>query len=477
MAYKTGNRYQMSMLPISIEEYVGKNDPVRAYDSFVEVLDFDKLGIRITEKKEGSPEYNPKAMLKLLIYGYSYGWRSSRKLERATHHDLSFIWLMGGLKPDHKTISRFRKNNKEAIIKVMKQCARICIEIDLIEGNTLFLDGTKMRGNASINQTRSKEYLKKELENIDKTIEKILNECEKTDESEKSSLVEMPKQLNEEKTLKTTIEKLIKTMEDKGKETINLTDEECAIMKGRQGTHAGSNAQIVVDEKHGLIVSVDVVTDNNDLNQFSKQVDKANEVLGKNCKTACSDAGYSNVKDLEKTVEKSIEVIVPNQKQAAHKSKEEPFSKEQFIFDEEKNIYMCPEEKELKKIGHDKTNKEYKYQISNRSDCLNCKNYGICTTDKNGRSIKRSEFEKTKEDLAKLYLTEKGQAVYKKRKTKVELPFGHIKRNLNGGYFLLRGLDGANAEMSINCTCFNVVRMITILGGVRPFINKLIGIR
>ena len=94
MAYRNGNREQMMLLPPSIEKYVGQGDPVLAGDAFVEILDFNKLGIVIDSRKVGNSEYNPKAMLKLLLYGYSYGFRSSRKLERATYHNLSFIWLI-----------------------------------------------------------------------------------------------------------------------------------------------------------------------------------------------------------------------------------------------------------------------------------------------------------------------------------------------------------------------------------------------
>ena len=92
MAYRKGNRYQMAMLPQSIEEFVDQNDPVRAYDAFVEALDFNKLGIVIEPNKVGNPEYSPKAKLKLLVYGISYGIRSSRKLERATYHNMSFVY-------------------------------------------------------------------------------------------------------------------------------------------------------------------------------------------------------------------------------------------------------------------------------------------------------------------------------------------------------------------------------------------------
>ena len=119
MAYRYGDRCQMTLLPKSIEQYIPEDDPVRAYDAFVEALDFKELGIRIEPNNVGNSQYDPKAMLKLYVYGYSYGVKSSRKLERASHHNLSFIWLMGGLKPDHKTIAELRQKNKKAISAMM----------------------------------------------------------------------------------------------------------------------------------------------------------------------------------------------------------------------------------------------------------------------------------------------------------------------------------------------------------------------
>lgn len=157
MAYRYGNRYQMALIPRSIESYVGEEDPVRVYDAFIDVLNLDTLGIEINPKKVGNTEYGPKAMLKLLVYGYSYGWRSLRKLERAVHHNLSFIWLLGGLKPDHKTIAEFRRKNKKTLKKVLRQSVRMCIELDLIGGNVLFVDGTEIRANASRDKNYTKE--------------------------------------------------------------------------------------------------------------------------------------------------------------------------------------------------------------------------------------------------------------------------------------------------------------------------------
>jgi len=207
MAYRYGNRYQIQLLPQRIEEYIASDDPVRAYDAFVEALDLRELGITLDPHQVGNSEYHPQAMLKLLVYGYSYGIRSSRKLERATHHNLSFIWLTSGLKPDHKTIAEYRRRNKEALANVLKQCARICIQLNLIEGNTLFLDGSKIRANASIKNTWTREKAQKALKHIDKRISDILTQCDSVDEAEEGtgSLVTMDSELKDQKILKSKV--------------------------------------------------------------------------------------------------------------------------------------------------------------------------------------------------------------------------------------------------------------------------------
>ena len=116
MAYKIGDRMQPIFLPPTIDDYVGADDPVRVYDAFVDALDFESLGI-VLEPQPGADEYYPKDLLKLIIYAYSYGIRSSRKIERACYHNLSFQWLIGGQKPDYRTIARFRNEYKEQIKK------------------------------------------------------------------------------------------------------------------------------------------------------------------------------------------------------------------------------------------------------------------------------------------------------------------------------------------------------------------------
>ena len=474
MSYRNANREQMGLFPQSVEEYVKPDDPVRAYDAIVESLDFSELGIELDLDKVGCPQYDPKAMLKLLVYGYSYGIRSSRKLERATYHNVSFIWLMGGLKPDHKTIAEFRRKNKKALKKVLKQCARLCIELDLIAGNTLFADGSKLRANASIKNTWDKKRCERYLRKIDKHIDAILSECDEIDEREEGqpSLVEMEEELKDKKKLKSKVEKILKDLEEKEEKSINTTDSECTRIKSVQGSHAGYNTQVVVDEKHGLIVNSDVVSENNDLSQFANQIDQANDTLGKKCETACADSGYADTDELEKIDKEEIKVIVPSQRQAS-KKEPKPFNKANFLYDSKRDCYICPEGHVLRYTHIDKRKRHKSYVISDKSLCLKCRYFGECTKSKYGRKVIRLHNEEMRENLEAQYEEPESQKIYKLRMQKVELPFGHIKRNLKVNAFLLRGLDGVKAEMSLLASCFNISRMITILG-VSGLIQQLV---
>src|SRR5213593_2655496 len=458
MAYRYGNREQFGLFPQSIEDYVGKEDPVRAYDAFVERLDFSQLGIDIDEHQIGNSEYDPRAMLKLLVYGYSYGIKESRKLERATHHNLSFVWLMGGLKPDHKTIAEFRRNNKEALKKVLKQCVRMCIKLEMIAGNVLCVDGTKILANAGRGKTHDRGYYEKLLGELDGRVEKLLEECERADEEQEGmgSSVTMDKELGESE-----------------RERVNLTDPDCALMSSVQGSHASYNVQGVVDEKYGLIVHAEAVSETSDINQFAEQIDKANQTLSKPCEVAVADAGYADTEELKKIDEQGIEVVVPSQRQALHEE-EGPFSKSHFRYDQEQDCYFCPEGQKLSYVVSDKNNGKRHYQITSPELGHSFVHYGECTSAKNGRKIVRLALEEFKEKFEAQY--EASQQIYARRKERAELPFGHIKRNLKTVGFLLRGGSGVNAETSVLATCVNLARMITIVG-MSGLMEKLTALR
>ncbi len=383
------------------------------------------------------------------------------------------MWLLGGLKPDHKTIARFRKDNREMLKNVMKQSAKMCMKLGLIEGNTLFVDGSKIRANASINNTWTMERCEKRIKKIEENIEAIIKESEKIDEEESGaeSLVKMKEKLRGKEKLKAKIKEVMEEIRNEGKKSINTTDKECVKVKGRQGTHAGYNGQIVVDERHGLIVHSDVVNESNDRKQFGSQIEEAAKTVENKCKNACGDAGYASIEEMKKIHDKDINVIVPSQEQVEKKDIG-PFGKDKFQYDSEKDTYTCPEGQILTWHSFDKKKNLEVYRSTEEKACIECKNFGVCTRSPKGRMIKRLKNEELKILLEEKYKTKESQDIFKLRKEKAELPFGHIKRNLGVSGFLLRGLEGARAEMALFTSCFNMARMISIVG-VRELIAQL----
>ncbi len=423
MAYRYGDRQQCGLFPQSIEDYVGKEDAVRVYDAFVESLDFKELGIELDEGQVGNSEYDPKAMLKLLVYGYSYGVKGSRRLERECYHNLSFMWLMGGLKPDHKTIAEYRRRRKGALKQVLKQCVQLCIKLDLIAGNMLFVDGTKIRANAGRGKNHGREWYDKRLKELDARVEKLIDESERVDAEQAGlgSSVAMGKELAQAQRLQNKIKQASKTLEESGREKINLTDPDCAVMHSVQGSHASYNVQSVVDDQHGLIVHAEAVNQTSDVNQFAEQIDKGNQTLSKPCEVAVADAGYADTSELKKIDEQGIQVVVPSRRQALHDKEEKPFSKSQFRYDKEKDCYNCPQQNPLAYESSDAKSGRRYYRIAKPGLCQSCVHFGACTTNKQGRRIMRLELEDLKEKLEAQYEASKGSMIAEKRGPSIPL--------------------------------------------------------
>jgi len=255
---------------------------------------------------------------------------------------------------------------------------------------------------------------------------------------------------------------------------VNQTDPDCRMMHVDRGGQASYNVQSVVDDKHGLIVHSEAVSDPNDAKQFARQIGQATEVLEAPCKVACADAGYTEVATLEEIDEKGIKVIVPSQRQALH-GEESAFSKSHFTYDQEEDCYICPEGHRLRYSHSNKENGKRQYRMEDKKNCQNCRHYGKCTEAERGRNIIRLRNEEVKLKLEAQYEEEESQKIYARRQARVEHPFGHIKRNLKTEAFLLRGLDGVQAETSLLATCFNIARMITLLG-IGPMKEKLAGL-
>jgi transposase len=466
MPYITGARDQVQLFPASLDEYVGSEDPVRVYDAFVEQLDFAQLGIELDDGKVGHPEFDPRAMVKLLVYGYSYGIRSSRKLERATYHNVSFIWLTGGLKPDHKTIARFRRKHAAALKNILRQCAQVCLKLGLIEGNTLFLDGTKVRANASMKHTWTADRCQKTLKEIDQRIDKILKQCDAADQREEkqNSLVKVREELKDQEQLKSKIDDVLQRLQEQAGTSLNTTDPQSARMRNGGQIETGYNCQAVVDDRHGLIVHSEVFSQSNDGGLFSGQIQSAQETLGKGCQKACADAGYSSGEDLKKILDQGVDVVVPIVRHSDFR--------DHFTYDAMADSYRCEQGHELKYIGDHKDHKTRIYEIPDPLTCRRCPGFGTCTQARRGRRVERPFGEAAREQLEARWSQPDARGPMRRRKMRAEHPFGHIKHNIGMRAFLLRGLEGARAELAMATTAFNLTRMSKLIG-IRTLIERL----
>ena len=153
------DRFQTTLLPETLDDYVGEENPVRAVDVFVTELDLVDLGFERAEPAQtGRPAYHPADLLKLYIYGYLNRIPSSRRLEREAQRNVEVMWLTGRLAPDHKTIADFRKDNGLALRKVCGRFVELCREMGLLKTTSVAIDGSKFKAvnNRDKNFTRAK---------------------------------------------------------------------------------------------------------------------------------------------------------------------------------------------------------------------------------------------------------------------------------------------------------------------------------
>ena len=205
------------LLPPRVEEYVSSNNTVRAIDAYVATLNLQELGFTNTQPvlQAGQPPYNPAALLKLYLYGYLQGIRSSRKIERETCRNLEVMWLVEGLRPTYKTIADFRKDNSLALKAVNRDFLLLCKELSLFGGEEVAVDGSFFKADASKNGIHTEDKLNKQLDYLEKKISDYQealeqqdaadNKADKGDVAEDEQLSEKLKVLQERQAESTSI--------------------------------------------------------------------------------------------------------------------------------------------------------------------------------------------------------------------------------------------------------------------------------
>ena len=161
------NRYQTTVFPERIDDFVPEDSPIRVVDVFIDRLDISGLGFKAEPSETGRPGYDPKTMLKIYVYGYLNQVHSSRKLEREAQRNVELMWLSKRLAPDFKTIADFRKDYGEPIRLVCREFVMLCRKLNLLTSTLVAIDGSKFKAvnNRDKNFTRAK--MKRRIQEVE----------------------------------------------------------------------------------------------------------------------------------------------------------------------------------------------------------------------------------------------------------------------------------------------------------------------
>ena len=306
------------------------------------------------------------------------------------------------------------------------------------------------------------------IEYYEQTAEKYLKLLNSTDtDPEENNKIDMKEITGKLEDAKKRIGELTLMQEEIEKTgEISLTDPDSRHMSvSNNGTDIAHNVQVAVDSKHHLVIALDVVSEPADSKQLYPMAELAKKELGVDTITALADKGYYSGEELKSCQGNGITAIVSKQK-LCNRTGDAAYAKDMFLYDKEKDIYICPEGKEL----HRKSRITAKKQNFICPDCKDCPARDKCTKGSDGRMVTESEHQEYYDVTDKLYA---GNAdLYKQRQRIVEHPFGTIKRAMGYSYFLLRGNKKVKCESYMHFLTYNLKRVINIKG-IIPLLYEL----
>jgi len=460
------SRDQWALLPARLDDYVAPDHPVRFIEAFVEGLDMAALGFTNARLgTTGRPPYAPQVLIKLYLWGYLNRVRTSRKLERETERNLEVLWLVRKVRPDYKTIAEFRRKNGAALKKLFKVFVELCKEMEVLGGELVAIDGTKIQANNSKKRYFRKGDLEKRVEALDRQIERYFQAMDQADREEGPPPERQgitPEQVAAMQERLKRYRGYWETMEQNGETQIALTDPESREMKSGQGTQIAYNVQTAVDAKHHLVVAVEVTTEATDRRQLETMAKAAKEALGVEALDVVVDRGYEEADRIKACEDAGIRVHIPEPKSTVplHPGIPEPaYHEDRFIYDAKQDAYRCPAGKVLTYRGmctqRDKRMRRYQSR-----ECKTCAVRGHCTQAQRGRTILRWEHEAVLERVRVRSKTH--PEIMAKRKCLAEHPFGTVKRGWDQGYFLLRGQPKVMTEACLSFLAYNMRRVLTI---------------
>ena len=515
MKKRIEDRRQATLLPPSIDEYVGPEHRVRVIVEIVERLDLSSFSVG--EADEGRPAYPPEILVSMILYAFSIGVFSAREMERRCRSDCIFMFATAGQRPSHRTISRFRAAHEEALSELFAKVVQVCRRAGLGDTTRLIIDGTRQHANASMDAHDRKEQLTDEHEKIRNDMKRLLDraaeidagedadppsdeessapkglgredrgkaiaiavkeveaaaaECPPAEEakeaqeklpSDEKLSCEEKRILEEKRKQEKRIETKLKELEESGEVEANETDPEARLQRFKEGPRPGYNAQVAVTPRAELIVAADVTQDPADTEQLIPMCDQAKKNTGVEPRVLSADSGYESGKNFAKLAARGQDAVIASACfKKAHKEREAGrFAWIDFDYNPERDEYVCPAGRRL--LRHkDFSESQTVYQAA--VSCEDCRLKKRCTLAKRRRLILSNTSRFLLEMSKRRELDRRTDGFGVQRKGDIEPLFGHMKHNLRWRQFARRGLAACRSEFRILCAAINLSKLARML--------------
>jgi len=476
-------REQTVLLPDSIEEYIEAGSAARVIDAYINSLELSGLGFAKYEPNEtGRPMYDPKDILKLYVYGYMNRIRSSRRLEDETKRNLEVIWLIRKLSPDHKTIARFRHDNPKALKNVFRDFVKLCVRLGLYGKELIAVDGSKFKAVNSKRRSFTEKQIQKKIESLTEKIEGYLKELDMNDKDESTAgggktAGEINQIINNLKGHKERYQGYADELKQTGEKQKSLTDPESRLMYGNGKTDVCYNVQTAVDAKNKLIAEFEVTNQGNDYNFITPVAESVMGLFETETIAAVADSGYASIQDITAAMNGGVEAHVAGTDfdicLPAKEGEETEVSGHhngRCVYIPERNIVLCPMGNVLYPSAYDNANGGI---FSNTQACKRC----ACKCTKKANGIYRHHVHMAQEKFSKEYNEQNLAAkqvrvkpdkeIIRQRQSIVEHPFGTVKRAMDAGYCLTKGIKNVAGEFSLTFLAYNLKRAINLIGGAK----------
>lgn len=463
---KGEHRNQMFML--SLESSVAADSFVRAIDAFVDAIDLKSFGFKNVDcGEEGRPPFHPSVLLKLYLYGYKYGIRTSRKLEREAQLNIEAMWLLSSQQPKYHTIADFRKQYKKAFREIFRKFVYLLKEWELIGGETIGVDSFKIRAQNSLKNNYNQKKIERHLAYIDEKISEYEKALDASDNQEDKIALEA--KINHQKGKQENYFQLQETLLMSGEEQISLTDPDSkAVILLRNIVNVGYNIQSSIDAKNKLLVAYETGSVN-DTRALSGIALESKELLQVDKIDVLADKGYHTGEEIKICQENGITTFVSPKAPSTKDIGLYPVTS--FSYNKENDTYTCPAGSTLHTKGNWYKHSSdvrgqtgaYKFKRYITSQCKGCSQRHKCTVgERNGRAIDRSEYADAIETNAQR--VNQNPDYYRQRQEITEHIFGTLKRQRGFTFTLVKGKEMVLGEVGLMFIGYNLGRCASILG-------------